>query len=200
MKKIILVLTAALISCNVFAGPTLFEDDFERVGGLDQWTGKYDGSHHGQIVSDPSDPDNGNNVLNFNRTNAAGDIFTSDLINNNGAPVTIQFDYYGTGTGYPGGFLGISYGLPGTHTWLAGWDPRYPNLPLILDNKDCWETYSVTINTNGPFRIMIEDFIDPAYNAYFDNIKVTAVPAPGAFLLGGIGVACVGWIKRRRAL
>ncbi len=40
---------------------------------------------------------------------------------------------------------------------------------------------------------------DPA-GADIDNLEFSAVPAPGALLLGTLGAGLVGWIRRRKAL
>ena len=205
MKKLILVLIVMAAASVTMAGPTLlFIEAFENDN-LDQWIGKPNQDHHGQIVADPTGIDN--NVLNFTETNTAGDIFTSNRISNANAPITISFDYYGEVKG--NGFLGIELDN-GDRIWLAGdstsWSPPEDKPRLLeLANNGSWGNYEIEVSPAYDFSIMIEDLgYDgnfTASDAYFDNIRVTAVvPVPGAFLLGGIGVGIVGWVKRRRCL
>src|SRR5712692_11443907 len=96
LPGLLLVLVAWAVP--VRAQLTLFEESFES-GDLNQWTGKFGLSHHGQIVTDPLDPTN--HVLTFTQVNAAGDIFSASPISLAGLPVRfiLSFDFLGLPVG-----------------------------------------------------------------------------------------------------
>jgi hypothetical protein len=194
MNRLTVIALVLLVAgyCTASHAASVFFDDFE--GDLSQWTGKSGGSHHGQIVEDPLDPSN--SVLNFTETVAGGDIFQSPGLSTvPGGKMLLSFDYFGESkTGDPdgGGFIGIASASDASHVWLAGTNTTSGADP-ILKATDAWEHHEIFFDARySTSRVMIEDFVDPARNAYFDNVRLASVPFPaaawgGLALLGGMG-------------
>ena len=186
----------------------LFTDDFESD--LSQWVGKGGSTHNGQIVTDPLD--SGNQVLNFTKLVAGGDVFSVDPLLSTSGEYSLSFDYLGIAQegstpNNLGGFAGYSFGLPGNHIWLAGTSGSSGAAPILKDDGS-WHSYEFTFQTPNAVRIMLEDFIHSggiAGDAYFDNVSLEAIgdasvstPEPSTSLLVYFGlVGLYGLWKRR---
>ena len=183
--------TGLALSLPLAGQTTYFSEDFS---GLTAWT-----KGSAAIVKDASSTYG--DVLTFTLTSSGGDIATSSFKVPDVSNLRISFDYKGEG-----GFLG--FGL-GSNNWLAGsasyatkTAPALMSTYQVLDYKGGWNHYDLALPTTLVGNaIMLEDFVSPASNAYFDNIRVYAIPEPSTYaaLLGVGSVTFVVWKRRRKS-
>ena len=175
----------------------VFSDDFES--GLNLWTGKSNGAHHGVITTNPLG--GLGSVLTFDGLNSAGDMFTNEFELESNQSYLFSFDYLGlaqerSNATNTGGYIGFSVGTPSTHRWMWATGTESGANDVLIDDGQ-WHSYDFEFTTadlgiGSTVRLMLEDFTGSAGisgDAYFDNFRVTTIPSPStaAFLgLGGI--------------
>ena len=135
--------------------------------------------------------------------------FLGDWLGTGVTNLTYEAKIFSTGSVYKIGTYKVRIEGPGG---AANWVGPPPN-PAAG-----WLTLTVPISesnwivTSGSWDALLADvtqLVIPTayYNNYMpqeitglDNVSLHVIPAPGAILLGSIGVGFVGWLRRRRTL
>jgi hypothetical protein len=101
----------------------------------------------------------------------------------------------------PEGFLRLSgsTGVSGVNSSAILWWYTPAN-PWVVGTMD-WASYSGQVGSHGSGPYFASAPYTPSVHFEpYSYVVATAIPVPGAILLGSIGVGLVGWLRRRRAL
>lgn len=75
----------------------------------------------------------------------------------------------------------------------------YGNLLASLSNTTAGVN-TTDLSALGKIGMIYFNSVGDGAGADFDNLSFSPVPAPGAIVLGGIGVGLISWLRRRRTL
>lgn len=167
----------------------------------------------------PTQPVNGVSYMGVTFSFRVGGILSDDAVYNGIGPGTLTYLQDPTLEGTTAGILTLDFAAP-TDTLEFGvalnsyysvvqayvvrlYDSSYSVIGTYYENTSpliLWSEGKFTYNGVMVSRAVIGFNEQAASRFALDNLTINPIPAPGAILLGGIGLGLVNWLRRRRTL
>ena len=199
MKKLVFAALIAALVVPAMAAPIFFDDFNSENGGKEELN--YTGFANWKVTDGTVDlignggkfdflPGNGLYVDMDGSTGQAGRMISSNAIQLTAGTYELSYMLAGNqrNTANETVHVNVYAGVSAASHSLSKMDPfTVFKQRFTLDSDQ-----SITISFQGVGGDNI--------GMLLDNVKLSAVPAPGAILLTGIGTSLVGWLRRRRSL
>ncbi|MGA2094033.1 MAG: DUF4114 domain-containing protein [Sedimentisphaerales bacterium] len=205
MKKLMLMAVMALIVSPALATPTLYD----LPDGSDAyWTiSTLAGSMGTRIELENADWAGTNSFGLYDKADKNNKLLVFSGPDSPGARASVwitgtSFATYNPALVASATFASDAFGFYLDSSAQSGGGVFYSDTTLNLDGYD--HMIAGVYIPGADYRLSWEDQYgggDNSYENFVANVEsVSPIPAPGAVLLGGLGVGLVGWLKRRRAL
>lgn len=216
LLKIVAMVSAVVLTSSVAHAVFTIDADF-YADGTDMSTAAWgvilsspssgfyvtDGQVYAQTAVDPNHASTGTNVFGSNLDgkdgvgNPVDEIWYQDSDSSNEFRLRADFP---TAANYVAiDIIGNSYFSYGDFGILEAYNAGDNLLALVSNGSalDDGDVFTAEI-TRGAYDIayIIAGGID-GHTVHLDNLRVNLIPAPGAVLLGCIGIGLVGWLQRR---